>query len=142
MLRGLGFRASVRLMGYSFRAYLELPTFVKGLHINPMQSFRRGGGGGCQKGRVCEEKLGLRAPSLSPKPLNRVEAFASGSVISGGCNCFGRGLEGSGVSRLLSNQGEKSINFYFIMVPFKEKVLKYGSPKPSLKFTGLGFRIV
>ena len=28
------------------------------------------------------------------------------------------------------------------MVPFKEKVLKYGSPKPSLKFTGLGFRIV
>ena len=32
---------------------------------------------------------------------------------------------------LLSNQGEKSINFYFIMVPLRKKVLKYGTPKPS-----------
>ena len=32
---------------------------------------------------------------------------------------------------LLSNQGEKSINSYFIMVPLRKKVLKYGTPKPS-----------
>ena len=32
---------------------------------------------------------------------------------------------------LLSNQGEKSINLYFIMVPLRKKVLKYGTPKPS-----------
>ena len=31
---------------------------------------------------------------------------------------------------LLSNQGEKSINFYFIRVPLRRKVLKYGTPKP------------
>ena len=31
---------------------------------------------------------------------------------------------------LLSNQGEKSINFYFIRVPLRKKVLKYGTPKP------------
>ena len=31
----------------------------------------------------------------------------------------------------LSNQGEKSINSYFIMVPLRKKVLKYGTPKPS-----------
>ena len=30
---------------------------------------------------------------------------------------------------LLSNQGEKSINFYFIRVPLRKKVLKYGTPK-------------
>ena len=33
--------------------------------------------------------------------------------------------------RLLSDQGEKSINFDFIMVPVKKKVLKYGTPKPK-----------
>ena len=33
---------------------------------------------------------------------------------------------------LLSNQGEKSINFYFIMVPLRKKVLKYGTPKPRM----------
>ena len=33
---------------------------------------------------------------------------------------------------LLSNQGEKSINFYFIRVPLSKKV-KYGTPKPSLE---------
>ena len=34
---------------------------------------------------------------------------------------------------LLSNQGAKSINCYFIMDPFfKKKVLKYGTPKPSI----------
>ena len=32
---------------------------------------------------------------------------------------------------LLSNQGEKSINFYFIMVPLRKKVMKCGTPKPS-----------
>ena len=32
---------------------------------------------------------------------------------------------------LLSNQGEKSINFYFIRVPLRKKVIKYGTPKPS-----------
>ena len=32
---------------------------------------------------------------------------------------------------LLSNQGEKSINLYFIRVPFRKKVLKCGTPKPS-----------
>ena len=30
---------------------------------------------------------------------------------------------------LLSNQGEKSINSYFIMVPLRKKALKYGTPK-------------
>ena len=34
---------------------------------------------------------------------------------------------GSGLS---SNQGEKSINLYFIMVLLRKKVLKYGTPKP------------
>ena len=34
------------------------------------------------------------------------------------------------ISGLLSNQGEKSINFYFIRVPLGKKVLKYGTPKP------------
>ena len=33
---------------------------------------------------------------------------------------------------LLSNQGEKSIDFYFIRVPLRKKVLKYGTPKPSI----------
>ena len=31
---------------------------------------------------------------------------------------------------LLSKQGEKSINVYFIMVPLSKKVLKYCTPKP------------
>ena len=35
-----------------------------------------------------------------------------------------------GESGLLSNQGEKSTNFYFIRVPLRKKVLKYGTPKP------------
>ena len=35
------------------------------------------------------------------------------------------------LSGLLSNQGEKSIHLYFIMVAFQKKVLKYGTPKPS-----------
>ena len=35
-------------------------------------------------------------------------------------------------SGLLSNRGEKSINFDFIMVPLTKKVLKYGTPKPSV----------
>ena len=30
----------------------------------------------------------------------------------------------------ISNQGEKSINMYFIRVPLRKKVLKYGTPKP------------
>ena len=37
------------------------------------------------------------------------------------------------LSGRLSNQGEKSINFYFIRVPLRKKVLKYGTPKPSYK---------
>ena len=39
----------------------------------------------------------------------------------------GYGPMGTG---LLSNQGEKSINLYFIMVPIRKQVLKYGTPKP------------
>ena len=35
-------------------------------------------------------------------------------------------------SGLLSSQGEKSIDFYFIRVPLRKKVLKYGTPKPSV----------
>ena len=38
---------------------------------------------------------------------------------------------GSPVPGLLSNQGEKSINCYFIRVPLRKQVLKYGTPKPS-----------
>ena len=37
----------------------------------------------------------------------------------------------SRITGLLSNQGEKSINLYFIRVPLRKKVLKYGTPKPS-----------
>ena len=37
---------------------------------------------------------------------------------------------GDSETGLLSNQGEKSIHFYFIMVPLRKKVLKYGTPKP------------
>ena len=33
---------------------------------------------------------------------------------------------------LLSNQGEKSINFYFIMVPLKEKSIKVWYSKAQL----------
>ena len=33
---------------------------------------------------------------------------------------------------VFNHQGEKSINFYFIRVPLRKKVLKYGTPKPSL----------
>ena len=45
------------------------------------------------------------------------------------------------VSGLLSNQGEKSIDFYFIMVPLRKKVLKYGTPKPSF-WNRAGFRVL
>ena len=39
----------------------------------------------------------------------------------------------------LSNQGEKSINLYFIRVPLRKKVLKYGTPKPqSAAYVALG----
>ena len=41
-------------------------------------------------------------------------------------------LEAFPCTGLLSNQGEKSVNFYFIMAPLKTKVLKYGTPKPSI----------
>ena len=45
-------------------------------------------------------------------------------------------------SGLIRNQGEKSINCYFIRVPFRKKELKYGTPKPSsgTRLEGLGFR--
>ena len=43
----------------------------------------------------------------------------------------GAALKGSSSTGLLSNQGEKSIHFYFIMVPLRKKALKYGTPKPS-----------
>ena len=48
------------------------------------------------------------------------------------------------LSGRLSNQGEKSVNFCFIRVPLSKKVLKYGTPKPSLlvigfRARGLGF---
>ena len=33
---------------------------------------------------------------------------------------------------LLSNQGEKRINFYFIRVPLRKKAIKYGTPKPRV----------
>ena len=40
---------------------------------------------------------------------------------------------------LLSKQGEKSLNFYFIRVLSRKKVLKYGTPKPSQNsIIGLG----
>ena len=42
----------------------------------------------------------------------------------------GLGFRDVYLTGLLSDQGEKSINFYFIMVPLR-KVLKYGTPKPS-----------
>ena len=49
---------------------------------------------------------------------------------------------------LLSNQGEKSIHFFFVRVPLRQKVLKCGTPKPSptasppgSELKGLGFRV-
>ena len=36
-------------------------------------------------------------------------------------------------TEVLSNQGERSMNFYFIMVPLRKQVLKYGTPKPSIR---------
>ena len=36
-----------------------------------------------------------------------------------------------GLPGLLSNQGKKSINLYFIRVPLRKKEFKYGTPKPS-----------
>ena len=39
---------------------------------------------------------------------------------------------------LLSNQGGKSINFYFILVPLRKKVSKYGTLKPSKALSTLG----
>ena len=56
----------------------------------------------------------------------------------GGCGEGGGGLSASLMVPLglllgfLSNQGEKSIHLCFIMVPLRNKVLKYGTPKPSL----------
>ena len=38
---------------------------------------------------------------------------------------------------LLSNQEEKSINFYFIRVSLTKKVLKYGTPKPTSELSSL-----
>ena len=38
-----------------------------------------------------------------------------------------------GLSGLLSVQGAKRIHFYFIMVPLRKKVLKYGTPKPRFR---------
>ena len=46
------------------------------------------------------------------------------------------GIPGRPFTGLLSNQGEKSINFYFIRVPLRKKVLKYGTPKPKAQFKG------
>ena len=43
---------------------------------------------------------------------------------------FASGVIGP-LTGLLSNQGEKSINLYFIRVPLRKAVLKYGTPKPS-----------
>ena len=43
-----------------------------------------------------------------------------------------------GFTGLLSSQGEKGINLYFIMVPLRQKVLKSGTPKPSLAHVGSG----
>ena len=47
-----------------------------------------------------------------------------------------------GLSGLLSNQGEKSINSYFIMVPLRKKVLKYGTPKPSYELKVRSVRLL
>ena len=47
-----------------------------------------------------------------------------------------------GFTGLLSNQGEKSINLCFIRVLLRKKVLKYGTPKPSLGFRVRGFGFI
>ena len=52
------------------------------------------------------------------------------------------GFRVKGETGLLSNQGEKSINLYFIRVLLRKKVLKYGTPKPSILWPqGLGLRV-
>ena len=57
-----------------------------------------------------------------------IAIWADGSEFFWGCF---RMVAQCSLTGLLSNQGEKSINFYFIRVPLRKKVLKYGTPKPS-----------
>ena len=70
----------------------------------------------------------LQLPSIIPQlptikyPKGSIKVLLGGGGVPG-CGPF---------TGLLSNQGEKSINFYFHKGSFKKKVLKYGTPKPSL----------
>ena len=53
-------------------------------------------------------------------------------LLSGSHKPLNLELEHKNPPGLLSNQGEKSINLYFIRVLLRKKVLKYGTPKPSM----------
>ena len=78
---------------------------------------------------------------MPPKPIKKlkdlqiVTELLDKESLSKGCWSSWHGVwAGAGqklVSGLSSNQGEKSINLCFIMVPLRRKVLKYGTPKPS-----------
>ena len=72
---------------------------------------------------------GIQGPETlpqTPRPRTRLALAATSMIVAGKKHM--RLYPG-----LLSNQGEKSINFYFIRVPLRKKVLKYGTPKPSIK---------
>ena len=68
---------------------------------------------------------GHTGPSPPFQPISFYGQDLTGIAKKG----VGYGPMGTG---LLSNQGEKSINLYFIMVPIRKQVLKYGTPKPRV----------
>ena len=71
----------------------------------------------------------------SKRPLDYA---SSGSLVLGPLRCTSIGATREINSYLkpglLSNQVEKSINFYFIRVPLRKEVLKYGTPKPRNRY--------
>ena len=78
-------------------------------------------------------------PNSNLKTLNRKAlhsrdfcAKLAGCARTQGGSTSSVGRFGSRISGLLSNQGAKSINFYFIMVPLKEKSIKVWDSKAQI----------
>ena len=96
-----GFISPQNVYTFSFIAGNIIPKSVKCIHSATTQNIRN-----------------QQVDSLSPRGLSaiRAVAFLPPTLLT--------------KSGLLSNQGEKSMNFYFIRVPLRKKVLKYGTPKP------------
>ena len=80
-------------------------------------------------------KTAMRGPTGFPSLLGLglwVADFGLRVSIGGASSCLSTMLNfvmSATKPGLLNNQGEKSINFYFIRVPLRKKVLKYGTPK-------------